>query len=61
MATQQLLHLPSLPTWLSGSRSWGNGAPPQDSRGKKAAKASTRAAGRPVRGGLGVGLISGRR
>lgn len=61
MATLQLLHLLSLPTWLIGSRSWGNGAPPEDSRGKKAAKVKARTAGRPVRGELGVGLIFGRR
>lgn len=57
MVTQQILNLLSLPTWLSGSRSWGNGVPPEESRGKKVAKVKARMAGRPVRGELGIGLI----
>lgn len=61
VATQQLLHLLSLPTWLSGSRSWGNGAAPEVSGGKKAAKVNASTAGRPVRGEVGVGLIVGGR
>lgn len=59
MATQQLLNLLSGPTWLSGSRSWGNGAAPEVSGGKRAAKANARTAGRPVRGEVGVGLMVG--
>lgn len=61
MVTQQRLHLLSLLTWLSGSRSWGNGAPPLDSSGKKAAKAKASRAGRPPRGELAIGLMFGRR
>lgn len=57
MVTRQILNLLSLPTWLSGSRSWGNGVPPAESRGKRAAKVIARTAGRPVRSVLGVGLI----
>lgn len=42
---------------LTGSRSWGNGVPPEDSWGKKAAKVRARMAGRTGRGEPGVSLI----
>ncbi|TNN29450.1 hypothetical protein EYF80_060400 [Liparis tanakae] len=42
---------------LMGSRSWGNGAAPEDSRGQTAAKASARTAGRTGGGEPGIGLI----
>lgn len=57
MATQQTLHLHSLSTMLIGSRSWGNGAAPEDSWSIKATKVRARKAGRTGRGGPGIGLM----
>lgn len=42
---------------LIGSRSWGNGVAPEESRGKKAAKVRARMAGRTGRGEPGISLI----